>query len=519
MDSRIYICAHKEFTKPADDFYHPLQVGAALHDDLGYIRDDSGDNISVKNPSFCEMTGLYWLWKNVDCDIVGTCHYRRYFAYGERFLNKDDTEKLLQDYDIIVSNDHWMPEGSLYEHFFQTHNKNDIMVMKDIIGEFCPEYDQAFEACMSGNLFTPYNMLVAKKELFDEYCEWVFPLLFELEKRIDTSDYDDYQGRMVAFIAERMLRVWIVNHSLKVCELKVMQIDPGTEMESETLIEKKLKLMELSISDLLVLYKTGNPVDVFPLEVTSGSFSGKTPLWLCWFQGFENAPEIVQMCRSSLYKNMDIDTFEVVELTLDNIGDYIAFPDWIIDLYEAEKITLTQLSDMLRMSLLYYYGGVWVDSTYFFPHRIGSEHPLGRDDFYTIKPENKNWERDVTDGRWSGNFIKVSAGHMLPRFVMNAFYYYYMKNDKSADYFMIDYFIRLAYEHLPEVKRDIDSVNTKQKNVFLLSEVLNKPYSKKALDEACQGTDFIKLGYKKELRKKNYLGRETIYGHIVGEYL
>ena len=76
---KIYIAAHKKTELPQKDGYIPLQVGAALHDDLGYLKDDVGDNISSKNPNFCELTGLYYIWKNEKADIVGLSHYRRFF--------------------------------------------------------------------------------------------------------------------------------------------------------------------------------------------------------------------------------------------------------------------------------------------------------------------------------------------------------------------------------------------------------------------------------------------------------
>ena len=76
----MYIITHKKFDIPQGaDGFSVLQVGAANNGELGYLRDDSGENISKMNPYFCELTGMYWLWKNVKEDYVGICHYRRYF--------------------------------------------------------------------------------------------------------------------------------------------------------------------------------------------------------------------------------------------------------------------------------------------------------------------------------------------------------------------------------------------------------------------------------------------------------
>lgn len=112
MDIKILVAAHKRYWMPADDVYMPLHVGAEGKEPLGYTPDNTGDNISAKNPNYCELTGLYWAWKNLDCQYIGLCHYRRYF--GRRVHTKDiekkkraifhreDYEKLLQKYDVIL---------------------------------------------------------------------------------------------------------------------------------------------------------------------------------------------------------------------------------------------------------------------------------------------------------------------------------------------------------------------------------------------------------------------------------
>ena len=86
----IIIATHKKYQMPADKMYLPVHVGAEGKKDsdgndldLGYVKDNTGDNISLKNPSFCELTGLYWAWKNVDSDYVGLAHYRRHFSEQE----------------------------------------------------------------------------------------------------------------------------------------------------------------------------------------------------------------------------------------------------------------------------------------------------------------------------------------------------------------------------------------------------------------------------------------------------
>ena len=80
MDIKILVATHKKYWMPKDDIYFPIHVGREGKADLGYIGDNTGDNISAKNANYCELTGLYWAWKNLKCDYIGLCHYRRYFA-------------------------------------------------------------------------------------------------------------------------------------------------------------------------------------------------------------------------------------------------------------------------------------------------------------------------------------------------------------------------------------------------------------------------------------------------------
>ena len=80
LDIKIIVAVHKEYWMPLDSVYLPLFVGAIGKNDIHYQRDDEGENISYKNPFYCELTGLYWAWKNMEDDYIGLVHYRRYFA-------------------------------------------------------------------------------------------------------------------------------------------------------------------------------------------------------------------------------------------------------------------------------------------------------------------------------------------------------------------------------------------------------------------------------------------------------
>lgn len=231
LNIKILIAAHKKYWMPDDDVYLPVHGGAAGKADLGYTRDDTGDNISEKNPNFCELTALYWAWKNLDADYVGLVHYRRYFSHTQwamtteakrrNILRGDDFQRLLQAAPIIVPgkrNYFIETTQSQYEH---AHYAGDLKAVKDLIHQQYPQYDTAFALVMQRTWGHRFNMFVMRRDYYDAYCFWLFSLLFELEKRLDISQYDTYQARVYGFLAERLLDVWLETNHVPYVEQRV----------------------------------------------------------------------------------------------------------------------------------------------------------------------------------------------------------------------------------------------------------------------------------------------------------
>ncbi|TKG95404.1 DUF4422 domain-containing protein [Puteibacter caeruleilacunae] len=255
---KIYVAYHKECKQlTSDELYTPLHVGKAISKvNLNMIGDDTGDHISEKNGSFCETTGLYWMWKNTNHEYVGLSHYRRYFSakektLGEQLLNGlryligmgkkrrgviyakstikrcnqildlETAKKLLAEYDVIIPQKRYL-KRSIEEQYAIRRPNNDLKIVGEIIQERHPEYMQLFTKAMANNAMYACNMFLMKKELFDDYMEWLFDILFELEKRVDLTGYSSYHQRIYGFIAERLLIVWLGNQTAQVKELPVL---------------------------------------------------------------------------------------------------------------------------------------------------------------------------------------------------------------------------------------------------------------------------------------------------------
>ena len=254
---KIIVAAHKEYDMPDNNLYLPVFVGADGKKDInGYKRDDTGSNISIKNPNFCELTGLYWAWKNVDSEYYGFFHYRRYLGFSTDFsknesiwgtleeprfndslvkkYNLDDKsiKALVEQYDIVlpeIKDIAVMPGHSKnirqqYVSSGYLHEK-DLDIMMDVLKEKYPDFYPYAVSYMDGHKSYLNNMFIMKKEVFTKYCAWLFDILFELEKRIDISNYDNYQKRVFGFISERLLNVWVFKNSLSVCYSPVYNIE------------------------------------------------------------------------------------------------------------------------------------------------------------------------------------------------------------------------------------------------------------------------------------------------------
>lgn len=232
---RIIIATHKKYKMPEDEIYIPLQVGAEGKENLGYEKDNTGDNISLKNAFYCELTGLYWAWKNLNADYIGLSHYRRHFTCSKRIpkteqekfhilLNLKQANELLKDVDILLPKKRKYYIENLYDHYKHTMFIKPLDETKKIIEEQCPEYLPEFDKLHKRTSAHMFNMFVMKKEYLDEYCEWLFKILFELEKRVDPKQYDSFQARYLGRVSELLLDVWINTNKLSYKEVKVIDM-------------------------------------------------------------------------------------------------------------------------------------------------------------------------------------------------------------------------------------------------------------------------------------------------------
>lgn len=235
LDIKIIIAAHKKYRMPQDDIYIPLHVGAEGKESIGCQRDNTGDNISTLNPCFCELTGLYWMWKNLNADYLGLAHYRRHFCFRKKkdkdkegskwksVLDSNEAQMLCRQYDVIVPARRCYLIETLESHYAHTHYKEHLEKARSIIKVRYPEYLENYDRNLKKTSGYMFNMFLMRSDLINEYCQFLFDVLFELDKQMDTSGYSAFQKRYPGRIGELLFNVWLDKES-KEKNLKVKAI-------------------------------------------------------------------------------------------------------------------------------------------------------------------------------------------------------------------------------------------------------------------------------------------------------
>ena len=187
------------FAEPVYTEY--LQVGAALTEmRIAVVTDDTGENISKRNKQFCELTGLYWLWKHATDEVIGLEHYRRHF------LLPDDWQRRMQDHhiDVILPTPLYVAP-SLAQNYRERHTASDWEYMTEYVRkQDQAEYNRMMDFFENTSLYSPCNMFIMRKEILDELCEWLFPILFACAEHGGERE-DQYQNRYPGFMSERLI--------------------------------------------------------------------------------------------------------------------------------------------------------------------------------------------------------------------------------------------------------------------------------------------------------------------------
>ncbi|SFH06904.1 protein of unknown function [Desulfotomaculum arcticum] len=238
---KIYVSCHKDSYVSTHAMLFPIQVGAVLSKSRfgSMLYDDTGDNISFKNRSYCELTAQYWAWKNEEADFFGFFHYRRYLAFVKKSLvdccampkklpfaykiyklpdeitleklgyNTETMSNIISSYDVIspIAEEMYV---SVYNHYQDTefHDALDLDLVLEIIGEKYPEFQDAAQEYMNSTKHYFGNIYIMRKEIFHSYCKWLFKILETFDSRKDFSKYSGKAYRVDGYLGERLFGIY-----------------------------------------------------------------------------------------------------------------------------------------------------------------------------------------------------------------------------------------------------------------------------------------------------------------------
>lgn len=275
---RIFVTAHKNVDRFDSDIMQPVQVGPKNERFPWAFHDDEGENIADLNPRYCELTTQYWAWKNINADYYGFCHYRRYFdfsetvheenAFGEIMddyidakaakeygLDDNNIAHVVKQYDVITTpfgdldeiiNKYGSPRA-LWEAAPLLHD-DDLKRCYQILCAMYPDYRKDAQDFFNGNKACFCNMFIMKKEIFFDYCSWMFPILEEFDRNTDYSTYSKEALRTPGHLSERLLNIYLMHHkrigsNWKFKELQCVHFtnpEPAEELEPLDVFDKPI---------------------------------------------------------------------------------------------------------------------------------------------------------------------------------------------------------------------------------------------------------------------------------------
>ena len=399
---KIYIGYHKPAYLVKDDVFTPLKLGAAF-DDGAIIGDGTGNSIASKNKEFCEMTGIYWAWKNdLDAEWIGFMHYRRYLDFSTRERDVDLygcinashlNEASLAEFGInektveeligknkslkVILPCRWPVQNigckSIYEQYATAdfHNEKDLAIVRSVINDLTPDYLPHYDNVMADvdGYFT--NIFVFRRDVFEEYCGWIFLILFEIDRRIDLTNYSTASRRAIGYIAERLMNVFVKKMNFEKDEMielnRVFFRDTESanilKLNNQSVPQRDNSITLVSASDdnfvphlaaLIESIKDGFPSKVdFDYYILDGGISSRNKklLQLQFCKDLKQTANLHFINCVDLYRDVPVHMhFAIPTFYRLDLAKFFGSHNRVIYL-DADMIVLSDLSELWRMDL------------------------------------------------------------------------------------------------------------------------------------------------------------------------
>lgn len=291
-------------------------------------------------------------------------------------------------------------------------------------------------------------------------------------------------------------------------DIQIMNRNGGKESEAakNRLLNKHQIILDFLEKQYAEYWDKYRRPTIMP-EISAGM---QDKIWVCWWQGFDNAPEIVKTCINSIIRNAG--DKEVIIITEDNYRQYVAFPEWIEQKRNLNIISRTMLSDLLRMNLLASYGGIWLDAT-FFCTKPYLETYMSLPIWSIKRPDYGH--ASVACGYFAGYSWGCSnENRWIFKVIFDFLCYYWKTNDKMIDYLLVDYAVVLAQKHDAKIAKAISSIKPNNPYCDELNKVLGRPFDENTWENISTDTYLYKLTWKQTF-KKDVNGRDTFFGKLI----
>ena len=230
---KIVVAVHKPYDVLRDDTFVPVHAGALGKADLGYQSDAQGEHISEKNGLYCELTALYWAWKNLPCDALGLMHYRRYLGVParmgrplrERIATGEELAAYLEKTPVILPKKRDYFVENREDQYVHAHGRESMDMLRCVLADRCPQYLPALEKTLRRTAGHCFNIFVMRRDLADAYCSWLFETLFEVEARMREQTPQAVVPRLFGFLSERMMDCWLETNGYDYAELPVVNME------------------------------------------------------------------------------------------------------------------------------------------------------------------------------------------------------------------------------------------------------------------------------------------------------
>ncbi|CAI3950695.1 LPS:glycosyltransferase (RfaJ) (PDB:1G9R) [Commensalibacter communis] len=281
----LYVSYHNQCDLIKTNHFKPIQVGAANHQPLfpTELNDATGENISFKNKSFCELTAQYWAWKNdLTSEYIGFCHYRRHFIFNPTnkipsdiygvvpYPKIDDTylkdigysdaalEAFLNNIDVVAP-ENWNVRNLYAQNNLEQYQRgenldiNDYNICLEILKEKYPQYTEAAEKYNMSPYGYYTNMFIMKRHIFEDYSTWLFDILFELEQRINLDHKNLQEYRVFGYISEWLLGIYLTylktNKKINIIECRRTFVHNTNSGNYQLVLQKPIPLIH-TIKDI-----------------------------------------------------------------------------------------------------------------------------------------------------------------------------------------------------------------------------------------------------------------------------